>query len=180
MNSFTHIQEIAEASASVPDPRAAADFEPRHYPLINGEHPPPRSRDRNGRIKIEFAAAYYALNSWHARLANLRTRPDSLERRQEEVRLLQEIERLLIARDQLEDFYAPLGVIAHPVTREGYTVNLNISFGNADALGRLRSDYFTITACVPVPLPEGINFDDLPVAVEGPGIFPPDLETRTN
>ena len=156
------------------DPRSLPDFELRHYPRVNGEESPaPDAAERNDRIKLEFAATYYALNCEHARLVALRCQPDSIGRRTEEKTLLQKIERLLIARDKLEDFYAPFGVIAEPVIKEGFTVDLNISFGNVDAFGRLRSDCYTITACVPVPLPQGINFDELPITIEGPGIRPP-------
>ena len=156
------------------DPRSLPDFEPRHYPQVNGEVPPvPDTTERNDWIKVEFAAAYYALNCAHARIVALRQEPDSAARRTEEKKLLQEIERLLIARDDLEDFYAPFGVIAEPTVKEGFTVDLNLSFGNVDAFGRLRSDAYTITACVPVPLPQEIRFDDLTITIEGPGIRPP-------
>ena len=156
------------------DPRGLQDFAPQHYPRVNGGEPPsPGAAEQNDRIKVEFAAAYYALNCEHARLVALRTQPDSAERRTDEKKLLQKIERLLITRDALEDFYAPFGVIAEPIVNGGFTVDLNISFGNVDAFGRLRSDCYTITACVPIPMPEGINFDELPVTIEGPGIPPP-------
>ncbi len=165
---------LADGSGPVTDPRSQRDFEPRHYPLVNGDNPPaPDAIERNERIKVEFAAAYYALNCVHARLVAVRSQPDSIERRTEEKNLLRETERRLIARDDLEDFYAPFGVIGEPVVEEGFTVDLIISFGNVDAFGRLRSDCYTITACVPIPLPEGINFDELPITVEGPGIHPP-------
>jgi hypothetical protein len=141
---------------------------------VNNEEPPaPDAAERNDRIKLEFAAVYYALNSEHARLAALRRRADSLERRANEKELLLKIERLLVARDELEDFYAPFGVIAEPFAKDGFTVNLNVSFGNVDAFGRFRSDCYTIAACVPVPLPAGVNFDELPIIVEGPGVRPP-------
>jgi hypothetical protein len=161
------------------DPRSLPDFELRHYPRVNGVDPPaPDAAERNDRIKREFAAAYYALNCEHARMIALRSRPDSIGRGTEEKTLLQKIERLLIARDELEDFYAPFGVIAEPVVKEGFAVDLNISFGNVDAFGRLRSDYYTITACVPIPLPEGIKFDQLLITIEGPGIRPPTDQER--
>jgi len=44
--------------------------------------------------------------------------------------------------------------------------------GNVDAAGRRRSEGYTITARVPIPLPAGINFEDLPIKIEGPGINP--------
>ena len=160
--------------AQVEDPRMAPDFKPGFYPRVNGStSPAPDAAAQNDRIKREFAAAYYALNCEHALLTKLRSCSDSAERGEEEKKILQKIERLLIARDELEDEYAPFGVIAEPIVQEGFTVNLNVSFGNVDAFGRLRSDYYTLTACFPVPWPEGINFDDLPILIEGPGIHPP-------
>ena len=156
------------------DPRTAANFNPEFYPRVNGTtSPAPDATGRNDRIKLEFASAYYALNCEHARLVTLRHQPLSAERGKNEKKILQEIERLLIARDELEDEYAPFGVIAEPVVKDGFTVNLNISFGNVDAFGRLRTDCYTLTTSFPVPLPEGINFDDLPIFIEGPGMYPP-------
>ena len=166
--------QLPTERAAIEDPRNLPDFEPRYYPRTNGAEPPaPNAAEQNDRIKIEFAAAYYALNCAHARLVALRNRPDSAERRQKETDLLHEVERLLIARDALEDFYAPFGVIAEPVVREGFTVDVTISFGNVDAYGRLRSDCYTITACVPIPLQKKINFDELAITIEGPGLPPP-------
>jgi len=39
-------------------------------------------------------------------------------------------------------------------------------------LGRCRSEGYTVTAHVPVPLPPGTKFEDLPIEIEGPGINP--------
>jgi hypothetical protein len=155
------------------DPRNRSDFRPQHYPRVNGQPaPPPGATERNDRIKLEFLAAYYDLNGAYARLLEARGHPDSPERRDAEKKCLQATERLLIVRDSLEDKYAPLGVIAEPIVKNGFTVNLNISFGNVDAAGRLRSDYYTVTACVPIPLPEGVRLEDLPIKIQGPGIDP--------
>jgi len=165
---------LMDGPSLMTDPRSLPDFEPQHYPRVNGKAPPaPHATDQNDRIEVEFAAAYYGLNCAHARLVRLRQQPDSTERRAEEKKRLQEIERLLIARDDLEDFYAPFGAIGEPIVKDGFTVNVMISFGNVDAFGRLRSDAYTITACVPVPLPQGMKFDDMCVTVEGPGTRPP-------
>ena len=161
-------------SEPLADPRTQPGFELQYYPRVNGEDAPsPTAVEQNDSIKRKFAAAYYALNCRHAQLKAVRSRPDSTQRREEEKKLLQEIERRLISRDQLEDEYAPFGVIAEPVLHEGFTVDLKISFGNVDAFGRLRTDCYTISACVPIPLPGEINFDELPITIEGPGIQPP-------
>jgi hypothetical protein len=160
-------------SSRLEDPRTRSDFDPRHYPRIDGqESPPPEARERNDRIKLEFLAVYYGLNREHACLLELRARPVSDRHPEEEKRILQAIDQVLIVRDQLEDEYAPLGVVAEPIVNDGFTVSVRISFGNADAAGRLRSELFTITACVPVPLPEGIRFEDLPLKIAGPGMNP--------
>lgn len=156
------------------DPRSRAEFQPQHYPCVNGqEAPPPTARGRNDRIKLEFLAAYYDLNCEYARLVAVRQEADSPARREAEKKCLQNVESLLIVRDGLEDRHAPLGVIAEPVAKDGCTVNVILSFGNVDAAGRLRSEQYTITASVPIPLPEGVKLEDLDVKIEGPGICPP-------
>lgn len=155
------------------DPRLRSDFRQEFYPRVNAlETPETNAADRNDRVALEFAAAYYNLNAGYARLLEARSHPDSPERREMEKKCLRTIEELLIVRDRLEDQYAPFGVIAEPVVKEGFTVNLKISYGNVDAAGKLRSEAYTITACVPIPLPEGIQFEDLPITIEGPGINP--------
>jgi len=156
------------------DPRSRAEFQPQHYPRVNGqEPPPPTATERNDRIKLQFLEAYYDLNCAYARLFAARQEAESPARREAEKKLLQNVERLLIMRDGLEDQYAPLGVIAEPVVKDGFTVNVILSFGNMDAAGRLRSELYTITASLPVPLPKGFKLADLDLKIEGPGVNPP-------
>lgn len=153
------------------DPRTQSDFQPELYPTVNGRPAPaPGATERNDRVALEFLAAYYGLNRLYARLRSLRAQPETAGFREETAAVLREIERLLVLRDQLEDTYAPFGVIAEPKVREGMTEDVVLSFGDVDAAGNLRSNLYTITACVPVPLPEGMDFDKLPIAVEGPGL----------
>lgn len=155
------------------DPRKRPGFLPEYYPKANGrEAPPIDARERNDQLKLQFLSVYYDLNLAYAKLVEVRNCPASASRRESEKNCLQEVERLLILRDSLEDQFAPLGVIADPVVQAGVTVNVNFSFGNVDARGRRRSDCYTITACVPVPLAPGIKFEDLPIEIEGPGIDP--------
>jgi hypothetical protein len=159
------------APESQKDPRSRSDFQPRHYPQLNGtEAPPAGATEHNDRIQLEFAAAYYELNCEYALLAGVRQQPESAERAKNETKHLQNVERLLIVRDGLEDQYAPFGVIAEPVVKDGFTVNLRISFGNVDAAGRLRSELYTITACVPIPWTREQGLD---LKIDGPGIPPP-------
>jgi hypothetical protein len=155
------------------DPRSHADFDPHLYPGVNRqEAPAPNATERNNRIKLEFLAVYYRLNREHVRLQNLRGQPETEQRRAGELDILRAIERLLVLRDNLEDEYAPLGVIAEPVNRDGFTRDLIVTFGNEDCYGKLRSDLYSITACVPVPLPKGIDFEELAITIEGPGLSP--------
>jgi hypothetical protein len=62
-----------------------------------------------------------------------------------------------------------LGVITDPVVKDGFTVDLRIQFGNVDAGGRRRTDAYTLTAFVPIPMPEGAKFEDVQMKIEGPG-----------
>lgn len=128
--------------------------------------------ERDDRLVLEFLAAYYDLNCAYARLLEARQAPASPARTEAERKCLQAIEALLIVRDRLEDQYAPFGVIADPVVKDGFTVNVKISSGNMDAAGHRRSELYTITARVPVPLPKGATFENLSIRVEGPGINP--------
>src|SRR5882724_11146721 len=156
---------------SAEDPRSRSGFLLQYYPAANGKDAPPAdATERNDRIMLEFLAAYYEINWQYSRLLEVRQRPDSPERSEAERERLQAIENALIHRDSLEDRYAPFGVIAEPVVKEGFTVDLKVSFGNVDAAGRRRSDLYTITAHVPIPLPKGAKVEDLPIQIEGPGI----------
>ena len=153
------------------DPRSRNDFLPQHYPSANGKEAPQiGAAAQNDRIQLEFLAVYYELNCEYSRLLEVRKRPDSQQRNEAEREQLKEIEKVLVLRDGLEDRYAPFGVIAEPVVKEGFTVDLKVSFGNVDAAGRRRSDLYTITAYVPIPLPKGAKIEDLPIQIEGPGI----------
>ena len=161
----------ANAENASPDPRREPGFRPSFYPSANGKDAPPVDADaQNDRILLEFLAVYYELNCEYFRLLEVRERPNSRERAGAERERLQAIEKVLILRDSLEDRCAPLGVIAEPVVKEGFTVDLKISFGNVDAAGRRRSDLYTITAFLPIPLPKGVKIEDLPIQIEGPGI----------
>ncbi len=159
-------------SSSFEDPRRHAGFLPQYYPKVNGSNAPLDGLERNDRILIEFAAAYYHLNCAYAALLEVRRAAVSPQRKEAEKEALQAVERLLIARDSLEDHYAPFGVLAAPVVKEGFTTNIKIGFGNVDATGRRRSEAYTVTAFAPVPLPEGFQFETLPISIEGPGINP--------
>ena len=156
--------------AELGDPRCRHDFLPQYYPMANGKDAPPIDAvERNDRIVLEFLAAYYHLNCEYARLLEARQSPASTQRSEAEIKSLQAVEKVLIVRDSLEDRYAPLGVITDPVVKDGFTVEVRIKFGNVDAAGRRRTDLYTLTAYVPVPMPAGTKFEDVPMKIEGPG-----------
>jgi len=161
----------ANMQRSAEDPRSGSGFLPQYYPAANGKDAPPAdATERNDQIMLEFLGAYYEINWQYSRLLEVRKRPDAPERIEAERERLQAIENALIHRDSLEDRYAPFGVIAEPVVKDGFTVDLKVSFGNVDAAGKLRSELYTITAYVPIPWPKGVKIEDLPIQVEGPGI----------
>jgi len=152
------------------DPRHGEGFRPEFYPTANGKPAPALDAVRqNERIVLELLAAYYHLNCEYSRLLDVRKRVASSDRVEAERKCLQELEKVLIVRDGLEDRYAPFGVIAEPKVRGGFTADLKISFGNLDAAGRRRSDLYTLTAYLPIPLPAGTKLKDLPLKIEGPG-----------
>jgi hypothetical protein len=166
-------QSSTQQGPRLQDPRTRRDFNPLHYPRVSGQDAPPlQATERNDHIKLAFLAVYYGLNCEYARLLECRARRASDQPASDEQEVLRAIEQLLVVRDQLEDQYAPLGVVAEPVVNDGFTVTLRISFGNVDAAGRRRSEMFTISTCVPVPLPESLQFEDLPITIQGPGIHP--------
>jgi hypothetical protein len=121
---------------------------------------------------LEFLSLYYHLNCQYAALLQVRKKPKSPRRTRTETEHLRVIEKIVIARDRLEDRYAPCGVIAEPIVEKGFTVDITFSFGNVDALGRPRSGSLRVTTYIPIPLPPGKRLRDLPFKIEGPG-FPP-------
>ena len=152
------------------DPRSRKGFRSQFYPTLNGKEAPPLdSPGQNDRIALEFLAAYYSLNCDYSRLLEVRQRPPSPQRDEAERNCLQDLEKVLIFRDGLEDRYAPFGVIARPTVGEGFTFNVRVSFGNVNAHGRIRSEIYTLTAVVPVPMPQGAKLENLPLKIEGPG-----------
>jgi len=157
----------------IQDPRTCEGFLSNFYPRANAKDPPPPdATSRNDRVKLEFLAAYYELNRLHARLLSARQEADPARRDEAEHEAMLAIEKALIIRDALEDRYAPFGVIAAPVVVNGFITDLTFSFGNVDAAGRLRSEVFTIEARIPIPLPKGIQLEDVPMRIEGPGFYP--------
>lgn len=156
------------------DPRSRHDFQQAFYPSANGKPAPrPDAEARNDRIMLEFLAVYYDLNRGHSKLLEVRQRVDSQECASAEADVLREIEKILIRRDDLEDRYAPFGVLVQPEVKEGFTVDISFRFGNADSRGKPRTDVYRLAAEVPIPLPPGAKLEDYIVDFEGPEPFFP-------
>jgi hypothetical protein len=153
---------------SIADPRSRPNFRSRFFPNANGGPVPTTPANKNERIIVEFASAYYGINRHYAKLREIRKLPGSPGRLPKERAQMQEIEKALQLRDSLEDHYASYGVIVEPVTREGFAVDLQCSFGNVDKRGKPRALLVTLTASVPVPLPPGAKVEDYLIEAQMP------------
>jgi hypothetical protein len=148
------------------DPREATGFIAELYPTANRRAaPPPNSATRDEVIMLEFLAAYYRLNCEYAQLLNVRQFSPSPERDQREREQLQAVERALVARDQVEDLYAPYGVIAEPSVRDGFTHDVRITFGVTARGKRPQDSGLLIEAILPIGLAPDFDLDELPVRI---------------
>jgi hypothetical protein len=137
------------------DPRSESDFDPAFYPLAGGCPPPsPESNDRDDRIKLEFCAVYYQLNRINARLTDLRKQQGEPAAGDQERCLLMEVEGTLRLRDALEDRYTPLGVIAEPIAKDGFTVDFKFTFGDRSVLREQRTRLLSSTALLFLSAPD--------------------------
>jgi hypothetical protein len=141
-NSFQHFAPPADFA----DPRLQADFDPRDWPLCNGEGAPSSgTADLYERRCLQFLALYYQLNRLHRRLIAVRENASGGKR----VRaLLAEINRILQALESLEDEYAPIGFFGEPVMDGVFYAD--ISFVRPGLPPRSRnSTSYTRNVCVP-------------------------------
>lgn len=153
----------------IDDPRGRPDFQFSHYPKANSKDAPPaNAEDRNAQIVLEFLAIYYALNCEQAKLREVRAAAASPQQTARERERLQAIEKILIERDRLEDRYAPFGIIAEPVVRNGFTVDVKFTFGSVNAAGRLRGAPLVSSSTIPIRLPPGVKLEDLTFPEEEP------------
>lgn len=79
--------------------------------------------DPLGKMKRQFVAAYHKINRSYARLLALRAKPHR-QAGADERSVLQSIEKALLAKNALEDKYAPYGIDVSPVFEEGFIVDL--------------------------------------------------------
>jgi hypothetical protein len=129
------------------DPSTRPGFNPAWLPLANGSSALPPSADpRNVDVVREFQAAYYEINTWWAALRTLRAQPDAPDFAQQERTALQNIETALRHRDELEDRFAPVGIIAEPLMENGLTRDIQFTFGSVTPTGRFRAQPFVSSA----------------------------------
>jgi hypothetical protein len=121
------------------DPRVHPDFIPSLFPLANGAAPVASADPRNDQVVLAFLAAYYELNVRWNELRELRSRPDQPDFGHCERTTLQGIETALRRRDELEDRFAPFGIIAEPVLKDGIALDIQFTFGSVNAAGRFRA-----------------------------------------
>ena len=140
------------------DPREAPDFLAAFYPTANGKPaPPPGASEPHDRLALEFLAAYYTINRGYARLLEIRAEAPSENRQHRERAALQEIETALRNRDALEDSYAPYGIIAEPIMKEGSAVDVRFTFGDVNSAGQRRNQPRFSSAFITIPLPRGVK-----------------------
>lgn len=131
------------------DPRSEEDFDPRFYPKADGASATStESSDRDDWIKLEFCAVYYRLNQLHAKLTEMRGNAGEPDGESCAPELMQEIEKQLRLRDELEDRYSPYGVIAEAIAKDGFTVKIKFTFGDRTVLREQRTRLVSSTALI--------------------------------
>jgi hypothetical protein len=140
---------------SLLDPRLRFDFDPALLPACDGALPPePHEWESNprARMKFEFAAAYYEINSSYRQLLAARKTPSPFEQRERAA--LQAIECAILRRDALEDKYAPTGVLATPVLMNGVVTDIQFLTPRPS-----REQPSMISMCFAVTPPVGQDHD---------------------
>jgi hypothetical protein len=137
--------------------RTIADSEHPLFPTCDGQ--PWRNSpelDARQQAKREFLEAYFRINRAYARLVALRKRHRRKVPGVQEHAIIKEIERRIVAREKLEDLYAPRGVFVTPAYRDGFTVDLRFCDGRND---RPKGSIVVSSASVriTIPLPPGFN-----------------------
>lgn len=103
----------------------------------------------NRKAKEEFLMAYFHINQAYHELVTFRKRRGGADPPASERRILQKIERVLIARERLEDRYAARGIFVIPEYCEGFTVNLVFKDSPSS---QTKSPPFTSSASVKITL----------------------------
>src|SRR6185503_8293313 len=136
------------------DPRRLPDFVASLFPLANGAPPSASADPRNDEVVMAFLAAYYEINVRWTALCAARGRAGERNILHEERAALQGIEAALRQRDELEDHYAPFGIIAEPIMKDGLTRDIQFTFGSVNASGRFRAEPVVSSATLSFRVPE--------------------------
>jgi hypothetical protein len=131
------------------------------YPNCDGKPWNNRGGDSQSTVKFQFVEAYFRINLAYAQLLAFRKkrRPPSATPKAfgMERTLLQQIEKAIVFREALEDRYAPRGILATPVYRDGFTVDVRFTdFQTGQQQGGpliISSSSVRIT----IPLPAGLR-----------------------
>jgi len=95
------------------------------YPACDGKPWTNGQRAKGGeKVKQQFLEAYFRINLAYARLMAYRKKRHSQLPTTVERSLLQQIERAILDREAVEDRHASRGVVATPIYRDGFTVDL--------------------------------------------------------
>jgi|SoiMethySBSTD1v2_1073268.scaffolds.fasta_scaffold465429_2 hypothetical protein len=108
----------------------ARNTDPQHplYPQCDGKPWESNgSTDRSAAVRRQFLDAYFRINVAYAKLVALRSKWPSHPPKAKERSALQGIEMALLARAALDDCHASRGLVATPVYRDGFTVNVLFS-----------------------------------------------------
>jgi len=98
------------------------------YPRCDGEAWPRHgATGRKRQVQRQFLDAYFHINVAYAKLVALRGKGRSRPPRALEYKLLRKIEEALVARELLAERHACCGVVAIPVYRDGFTVDVLFS-----------------------------------------------------
>jgi len=97
----------------------------RLFPTCDGRAARKLPRNEKMRsIKLAFLEAYFRINREVARLRTLRQAATTAQTKSRERRLLQGIEKAILAREALDQKYAARGVVAVATYREAMTVDV--------------------------------------------------------
>lgn len=136
------------------DPRPLPGFVASLFPLVNGAPPSVSADPRNDEVVMAFLAAYYELNVRWTELRAVRGRAGESGFLKDERAALQAIEAALRQRDELEDRYAPYGIIAEPILEDGIARDLQFTFGSVNVAGRFRAQPVVSSANFSFRVPE--------------------------
>jgi hypothetical protein len=139
-------------STAARDPRLEPGFDPAHFPLCDGQPPPPPDTADPVEIRqLEFLAAYYRVNRLQARLEAVRRGGG----RRAERPLLRDLEAAIRERDRIEDKYEPEGFLGEPLMRGVFCESIEFTHARSgQPMPLAESSRFSLH--IPLP-PEGAD-----------------------